>query len=470
MLIERHVCSLIKPCLTIVKFYGFCKTQFKKTGQIISKLVPNGATFIVRSAFYKDFEHHSQTFLLFFTEIHKTLNIDVYKKIGSLKEPHKKIFKRTLIYVGLDLCVQITEFYYDYEFNTFFGIKTKTIFRKSIFILKLKILIYKHYTQNYSEKTFSSILFLIFKYLAKIHLNFEKNVLMNMRMNDYMNFFLLLCIANAETKCTLNGVNQLQCFYDNDMIFDQEFLDRITIFFGKITDLSKYFNSNLVIKNVSKFHMSNFFPLMGLINEIHHSNLDILINFFLNKIKSSKHRKSSVVLKNVTYPKTLCPLPFYSSNIEILKLNLFNDYPNFLQLSIQEYINYYSNTNIDQIEINDDIDEDAFTYVSSLEQLKFEAENFKDFWQNSNKKWLQNLNIHSFIKNLSDCADLSLKKSSDLNQNYAYPDEDFCKFVHFPHKNMVFPIRYLFQSILILLRIVWIILIIKYMGAILAKG
>lgn len=345
-----------------------------------------------------------------------------------------------------------------------------------------------------------------------------------------MNFriiFIFLILKDTKSICILEVFNHLKCYYKHDLILNQEYIDQFMVFknitinlsynqlhIENINDFSNSFNSNIIIKNVSKFHLNHIYPITHFANEIHNSNLDFYFNgttltnsdycIYLIKIllKNSvpfSSVKKSFILNNVTFPNNLCPLIFYSSNVDTLKFDKLINNPNFIELANVEFIDYLSKTIIDQIEINNmngnlpqnffsflinsntrkisiydsilnEIEESGLANVGSLEEFHLELKNFKAFWQNSSKKWLTNLNIHSYISNLSDCLSIKSKKSSgtfifklylvfnDLKESYTYPNEDFCYFTNFPHKHMVFPVLKSKRALECTCTIVWLLL------------
>ncbi|CAF0780244.1 unnamed protein product [Brachionus calyciflorus] len=97
------------------------------------------------------------------------------------------------------------------------------------------------------------------------------------------------------------------------------------------------------------------------------------------------------------------------------------------------------------------IDEDTFSQTLSMTDLNFTIYNLRTFIQRNKHDWLNNLNLFSLIE-LENCVylqKLNLKKFyfnkiylifNDLNKEYDFPDEDFCRFKYYPQNRFIFPL------------------------------
>ncbi|RNA27383.1 hypothetical protein BpHYR1_002590 [Brachionus plicatilis] len=213
---------------------------------------------------------------------------------------------------------------------------------------------------------------------------------------------------------------------DKEFILDNAFLQSISQYKTITIDSSfneLFFNSSkyenledktLIIRNVKIFHLNK--------TQIENSHM----NFYLN---GKKQMKSFQFLKliNVTFPQQYCPL----GNIG------HNNFNNLIHQKVEE-IKIFNST-------IKSINSETFGTLSGLQKLVLELHNFRQFIQESDLKWMAKLNFASQLNDLSDYETIKKLKSSVLNdfqKEYDYPDEDFCKFIHLPHNNFVFPVIY----------------------------
>lgn len=183
---------------------------------------------------------------------------------------------------------------------------------------------------------------------------------------------------------------------------------------------------------------------------------------------------------SVTFPEPTCPIPFF--NIEIHNLYFHNftvdHLPNFisgksmwdnmkrivpmnfpvwnlimingkieLNSKFLEQDIFYGLNSISLLDLElVTIEENIFTYIQ-LNKLTLRLNNLGEFFSKSNNKWLSYYNYKSKI-DFKDCIKITNKQDMDrssqslikLESNYTYPDEHFCSFAEFPHRNLVFAI------------------------------
>jgi len=104
--------------------------------------------------------------------------------------------------------------------------------------------------------------------------------------------------------------------------------------------------------------------------------------------------------------------------------------------------------------IVDRVDEDIFKSLKMLTKVFFSMDNLGDFFHQENgNKWMRHLNnnVRVNLENLTEIEEKILenklmiisfdpnKALRSFNRVYTYPDEDFCLFKHFPHRNLVIP-------------------------------
>ncbi|RNA22722.1 hypothetical protein BpHYR1_005374 [Brachionus plicatilis] len=198
--------------------------------------------------------------------------------------------------------------------------------------------------------------------------------------------------------------------------------------------------------------------------------------FWFNKIIVD----SLYIHASVKFPKPICPIPFFY--FEINKLYFYNltmdSVPNFIP-NKDMWNNFGRRSLIEapvwhlflingRIELtNKFLEEKIFSMLNSLSLLDIELvrieetafksirvnmltlklNNLGEFFSSSNNKWLNYFNHFSKI-NFEDCVSISNKKNMDhssqslikLESDYTFPDEHFCSFSHFPHKNLVFAV------------------------------
>jgi hypothetical protein len=104
--------------------------------------------------------------------------------------------------------------------------------------------------------------------------------------------------------------------------------------------------------------------------------------------------------------------------------------------------------------IVDRVDEEIFKSLKMLTKVFFSLDNLGDFFhQENSNKWMRYLNddVRVNLENFTDIEEKILKNKlmiisfdpnkalRSFNRVYTYPDEDFCLFKHFPHRNLVTP-------------------------------
>lgn len=186
--------------------------------------------------------------------------------------------------------------------------------------------------------------------------------------------------------------------------------------------------------------------------------------------------KSLYLSSGNSYEKKTCPIIFRNVNLSRFdydidmenKLN-FMPLPDGVQLNFTCDIVFISGKNVKMNKetlrrelfapsltqiymssstIIDQLSDDVFDDLPSLNYLTFSINDFDKFIQSSNNLWLQNLNQHVTIDlnytstyNLSWVSQNSFQLNMDTRStaNYSFPDEDFCRFASYPHQHLVFP-------------------------------
>ena len=199
-------------------------------------------------------------------------------------------------------------------------------------------------------------------------------------------------------------------------------------------------------------------------------------NSFFNSIGSLK-------LTQVKYPLYLCPFLFGESKlVEIIFEDITNSFLTRNRLNFNEVkdndismqhltvlklkiINEYLTTaNLNKglfkkisiltlCGVLISIQEDLFKEFRFLKYIDFQIDNFKQFFHESQNKWMNHLNFYVNV-NLTDLKGLKkanydkmivikfqhLKNFVSFTPIYDYPNEDICLFKDFPHERLVYPV------------------------------
>jgi len=178
--------------------------------------------------------------------------------------------------------------------------------------------------------------------------------------------------------------------------------------------------------------------------------------------------------EGVTYPDEFCPCEFKYVKLQVFevfnmsrnnRLNFMqipiNDSDSDLKCSINDLQIYNSEIDLDtnyiylevfrrvqsmfvQLSTINSIEENFFANFQQLRFIKLSIYNFRELF-NKDTKWMKNLN-NPISVNLSDPVEVNANNNNqmiidlkDLNNQYDFPEKDFCFFEKFPHENLVFP-------------------------------
>jgi hypothetical protein len=173
-----------------------------------------------------------------------------------------------------------------------------------------------------------------------------------------------------------------------------------------------------------------------------------LIALTLNQISNSLILKNQLEFIDINQTND-----FDLNNKELYYLNVAITYEKFSLRILNKYVFKYLKRLL-VWGIIYDIETDMFKNFQHLNFLSINFENMKQMIENNNK-WMKYVNWHAKV-NISDINEVNknlekmlifeiVQKSGNtgsliaFNQAYLYPDEDFCLFEHFPHKNLVYP-------------------------------
>jgi hypothetical protein len=177
---------------------------------------------------------------------------------------------------------------------------------------------------------------------------------------------------------------------------------------------------------------------------------------------------SNIVLENVDFQESICPIYFHNINLKNLtiigarkrirfppiksQLNCFIEGVHLVQTElgsidqlsffIDEVFRHTSIIEIDNSKL-EFIAADTFKYLSSLKTLKFVSLSSTNLVKSKNN-WLSSLNGNK-TANLTDPSDVTSKMTNRdyfklilIDQQYKFPDEDFCVYEKFPFEKLIF--------------------------------
>jgi len=178
--------------------------------------------------------------------------------------------------------------------------------------------------------------------------------------------------------------------------------------------------------------------------------------------------------EGVTYPDEFCPCEFKHVNLQVFEVfNMnrnnrlhfmkipINDSNSDLNCTVKDLQVYSSEIDLDknyfypevfknlqslfvQLSTVNSVGENFFANFQQLRLIRLSIYNFRELF-NKDTKWMKSLNYPISV-NLSDPEEVSRNNGNqmiielkDLNNQYDFPEKDFCFFESFPHENLVFP-------------------------------
>lgn len=191
--------------------------------------------------------------------------------------------------------------------------------------------------------------------------------------------------------------------------------------------------------------------------------------------------KFLMLFKNIKYASRICPYLFrnskiidmtiydlantyiYKNEIKFIDMNETDELGNFNLQYLNIEFNYINlthsilNRHVFKhlnypifLGVISDIQEDLFGYFKEIKCLRLQLSNLREVFHKGNA-WMKHLNKHIRV-DLNNKTDVSTnligalilrlqynRVSSSFDQIYAYPDQDFCLFQHFPHHHLVYP-------------------------------
>ena len=221
--------------------------------------------------------------------------------------------------------------------------------------------------------------------------------------------------------------------YMNDRLFNE--YDCLNFNSSELISKNFLTHPNVLFFGQNMIYASKICPLWFNNTNLFHLVIASLSNSFINKNKFEFTPIGETLAKQIVV-KQLEILRVFISYDEV-STSLINPFvfKSLKQLVITGYVN--------------NIQPELFMHFNELSLLYLNFDRLKAFFHNTNKKWMSNLKFNSksviFSKTevLYPKLILFFQDSQDNlfeNENYDYPDQDFCLFSNFPHEKLVYPL------------------------------
>ena len=316
----------------------------------------------------------------------------------------------------------------------------------------------------------------------------------NIQNVTYLAFYSFKSFQEIELNCSnkysILEIRKLQSslnivFVPSDsLLIEKSFTDFLSNSFDKM-NLIMFEESIIILQNIKGIQNDLFFPNEYLKNaqliltfsifDFYHFNEKVSNKAMCGLVKGFNSfftQFFTLMVTKAKYPEFLCPNIFHMSSLIKLTLNdisnslLFKNRINILEYSFSDEkksslqyleINFYNeelNTrllskqmfiNVKNIWLMGKIERLEVNVFDGFElkRLKFSLENLKDFFHSTSKSWTTFLNKNT--KNNSNIYSNFLlvsfdfpKRFGSFNEEYTYPDEDFCLFAEYPNDRLVF--------------------------------
>jgi hypothetical protein len=259
----------------------------------------------------------------------------------------------------------------------------------------------------------------------------------NIKGIDYKSPGILLNQIQSENKRDIhwNFKSSNFDFYFGNQLIDKK-LCNLEYFYKKINKNAEYWILGFLISDIEYLFLRSDVKLSEQTCPLVFGYLKIQL-FAIEKLSSSFIYTNMLGFYENKYNKSFDSLKLMQFTARLfhvnLKQTLFNEivFGNLLILDLYGQINSIQN--------------DLFKYLNSLKILRIHTQNARRLLTNNNK-WFEYLNFKvnlesnefaNLYKNLDKIFILSIVQTFTNLTYYNYPEEDFCYFKNFPHKQFV---------------------------------
>jgi hypothetical protein len=244
---------------------------------------------------------------------------------------------------------------------------------------------------------------------------------------------------NLKKKTNFNFILSNFHFYFHNELIDKKFCDQKYFYYSKDKN-SGYWKNAFLLAEIKFLFLKKTVKFSELTCPLVFNSLDIQL-FAIEKLSCSFISKNMLGFYDIQPNNSLKfkkPLIFQFS-AKLYHVDLKQTFLNEMIFEKLIVLDFYGQIN--------SIQNDLFKKLYSLKMIRFHTQNAKSLLTNNNK-WLKYLNnkiyldpidIEYMLLNDDKMFILSILQTfSDLTF-YDYPEEDFCYFKNFPHKNFVLP-------------------------------